>query len=73
MKRRLFEFPDPVNEYAARTVAGGVLIMTVLYLATQWSPILVVLAYGFVARVASGPRFSPLGQLANRVIALRRR
>jgi hypothetical protein len=29
------------------------------------------LAYGFVARVASGPRFSPLGLLATRVVAPR--
>jgi hypothetical protein len=71
MRRRLFEFPDPVNEYAARTVAAGVLVMAIAYLATQWSWILIVLAYGFVARVASGPRFSPLGQLATRVIAPR--
>jgi hypothetical protein len=71
MKRRLFEFPDPVNEYAARTVAAGVLLMAIAYLATQWSWILIVLAYGFVARVASGPRFSPLGQLATRVIVPR--
>lgn len=27
------------------------------------------LSYGFVARVAAGPRFSPLGQLATRLIA----
>ncbi len=33
--------------------------------------ILVPLAYGFWARVASGPRFSPLGQLATRVVAPR--
>jgi len=71
MKRRLFDFPDSVNEYAARTVAAGVLVMAVAYLATRWSWILIVLAYGFVARVASGPRFSPLGQLATRVIAPR--
>jgi hypothetical protein len=71
MNRRWFEFPDPVNEYAARTVAAGVLVMAIAYLATQWSWILIVLAYGFVARVASGPRFSPLGQFATRVIVPR--
>ncbi len=71
MTRKLFQFPDPVNEYAARTVAAGVLAMSVAYLITRWSPILVVLAYGFLARVASGPRFSPLGQLATRVVAPR--
>ena len=32
---------------------------------------LVPLAYGFLARVLSGPRFSPLGQLVTRVITPR--
>ncbi|MFP4513069.1 MAG: DUF4395 domain-containing protein [Acidimicrobiales bacterium] len=68
---RLLTFPDPVNEVAARAVAAGVVAMSVLYLATGHPAVLVVLAYGFVARVASGPRFSPLGQLATRVVAPR--
>jgi len=33
--------------------------------------ILIVLAYGFVARVLTGPTLSPLGQLATRVITPR--
>jgi len=64
----LFGFPEIVNEYAARTVAAGVVTMVAAYLITTWSWILVVLAYGFVARVATGPRLSPLGQLATRVV-----
>lgn len=69
-------FPNPVNEKAARAVAGGVLLLSVLALAlsavnTAWLWIVAGLAYGFVARVLTGPTLSPLGQLATRVIAPR--
>jgi Domain of unknown function (DUF4395) len=67
----LVSFPNPVNEKAARVVAGGVAMLAVLFLATGWLWVVVVLALGFLARVLSGPRFSPLGQLATRVIAPR--
>lgn len=67
----LLSFPNPVDERAARTVAAGVVVMalTVLVLGQWW--VLLPLAYGFVARVASGPRFSPLGLLATRVLVPR--
>jgi Domain of unknown function (DUF4395) len=68
---RLFRFPNPVNEVAARVVAGGVLVMAVLFLVTHQGWILVPLASGFVARVLTGPRLSPLGQFATRVAAPR--
>jgi hypothetical protein len=67
----LLSFPNPVNEKTARSVAGGVLILAIVALATQWLWLSAVLAAGFLLRVASGPRFSPLGQLASRVIAPR--
>ncbi len=67
----MFTFPNPVNDYAARTVATGVVLMSVAALALQQPWILVPLACGFWARVLSGPRFSPLGQLATRVVAPR--
>ncbi|MBV9040029.1 MAG: DUF4395 family protein, partial [Acidimicrobiia bacterium] len=58
--RSLFEFPNPVNEVSARLVAAGVVVMTAAFLAGQhW--ILIPLAYGFVARVLTGPTLSPLG------------
>ena len=66
--RRFFTFPNPVNEVSARLVGGGVATMAALALATRWSWLLIVLAYGFVARVLTGPRLSPLGQLVTRVI-----
>jgi hypothetical protein len=67
----VFTFPNPVNEYAARTVAAGVVVMSVAAVAFRQPWILIPLAYGFWARVLSGPTFSPLGQLATRVVAPR--
>ena len=68
---RLFSFPDPVNEVSARLVAGGVVVASTLtiVLGLRWGP--AVLAYGFLARVAAGPTFSPLGQVVTRVITPR--
>lgn len=68
---RVLGFPNPVNEKAARAVAGGVALLCILTLLTGWDWLLVVIALGFGARVLSGPRFSILGQLATRVIAPR--
>jgi hypothetical protein len=70
-------FPNPVNEVAARVVAGGVLLLataTVLLdtlAGSGWLWLTAPLAYGFVARVLTGPTLSPLGQLATRVVAPR--
>jgi hypothetical protein len=66
--RRLLSFPDPVNEVSARLVAGGVVLLSIGYVATRWTPLLAVLAYGFLARVLTGPTLSPLGQLVTRVV-----
>ena len=68
---KLLTFPNPVNEYAARSVAGMVVLLCIatLILRTPW--LLWPLALGFLARVASGPRFSPFGLLATRVVAPR--
>lgn len=69
--KQLFSFPDPVNDLAARTVAAGVVVACLTYVATRSPIVLVLLALGFAARVATGPSLSPLGQLATRVIAPR--
>ncbi len=69
--RSLFAFPNPVNEKAARTVAAVVLATVVLILATGWYWLLIPLAYGFWARVLTGPTLSPLGWTAQNVIAPR--
>jgi hypothetical protein len=65
--RQLFSFPDPVNEVAARLVAGGVVILCAVILIVQWPWLTAVLAYGFVARVLTGPKLSPLGLFVTRV------
>jgi hypothetical protein len=65
----VFSFPNPVDEHAARTVAGGVLLLSVAALALRQPLILIPLAYGFWARVLTGPRLSPLGLIATRLVA----
>jgi hypothetical protein len=69
--RDLFSFPNPVNEKAARVVAGVVLAISIVTLATSWYWLLIPLAYGFVARVLTGPTLSPLGRLASTFVAPR--
>jgi hypothetical protein len=67
----LFSFPDPVNEKAARVVAGVVLVTSLVILATGWYWLLIPLAYGFWARLLTGPTLSPLGRVAQQVVAPR--
>jgi hypothetical protein len=70
-------FPNPVNEKAARAVAAGVLLMSVVALVLSlavsdtWLWIIAPMALGFWARVLTGPTLSPLGRLATKVIAPR--
>jgi hypothetical protein len=68
MVARLLSFPHPVNEVSARLVAGGVVIMCVAAIALDQPWLIAVIAYGFVARVLTGPTLSPLGQLVTRVV-----
>ncbi len=69
--RDLFSFPNPVNEKAARTVAGVVLVGVIVTLTTGWYWLLIPITYGFWARVLTGPKLSPLGWAAMNVIAPR--
>lgn len=69
--RTLFSFPNPVNETSARLVAGSVAVLAVLTVAFQQGWVIPALAYGFVARVLTGPTLSPLGTLATRVVTPR--
>lgn len=69
--RSLFAFPNPVNEKAARVVAGTVFAISIVALVTGAYWLLAVLAYGFIARVLTGPTLSPLGRLATSVLAPR--
>ena len=73
-KEPLFSFPHPVNEYSARFVATGVVTWTVAtILLTQFVDenfkwLMVPLAYGFIARVLTGPKLSPLGLFVTKVL-----
>jgi hypothetical protein len=69
----LFRFPDPVNEVSARLVAAGVVVLCAATLVLDQPMLLLPLAYGFAARVATGPTLSPLGQLVTRVVTPRLR
>jgi hypothetical protein len=71
--RSVFSFPNPVNEVAARLVAGGVVVLCAVAIALRQQWLLVPLAYGFWARMLTGPTLSPLGQLATRVVVPRLR
>lgn len=67
----VFSFPLSINEKAARVVAGVVAVtgLVALVIGAYW--LFVPLAYGFWARVLTGPTLSPLGRLASQVIAPR--
>jgi hypothetical protein len=67
----LISFPDPVNEISARLVATGVVLMVTTILAFRVAWLLPILAYGFVARVLTGPKLSPLGRLVTQGITPR--
>lgn len=69
--REVFSFPNPVNEVSARLVAAGVVVMAVATIVFDQPWLTLVLAYGFIARVLTGPKLSPLGQLVTRVITPR--
>lgn len=64
-------FPDPVNETSARVVAAGVVTMAGTAVALDQPWVMAPLVYGFAARVADGPTYSPLGLLATKVVTPR--
>jgi hypothetical protein len=65
---RLFSFPDPVDAVSARLVAGGVVTLAVAAIVLDQPWLTAVIAYGFVARVLTGPTLSPLGRLVTQVV-----
>jgi hypothetical protein len=66
--RGFFSFPNPVNEVSARLVAAGVVILTIATVVFQQPVLLILVAYGFVARLLTGPTMSPLGQFVTRAV-----
>ncbi|MBP38378.1 MAG: DUF4395 domain-containing protein [Dehalococcoidia bacterium] len=67
-KPGFFSFPHPINASVARSVAAGVVLMAVATIVFDQPWITLLLSYGFIARVAAGPRLSPLALLVTRVI-----
>jgi len=69
-----FTFPETINEVAARLVATGVILMSVatLYLLSQNNSYVLIplalLVYGFLARVTSGPKISPLALVVTKLL-----
>ena len=66
--KSVFSFPNPVNEVAARLVAAMVVGLSLAIMVTGQQWLFFVLAYGFLARVATGPTLSPIGLVATRVL-----
>lgn len=67
----LFDFPNPVNDTAARVVAAGATTMALMVAVLGWGWVLIPLTYGFIARVLTGPTLSPLGRFATEFAAPR--
>lgn len=67
----LFSFPHPVNEVSARIVAGTAATLAIVTIVFDLRWMTAVIAYGFVARVLTGPTLSPLGQIVTRWITPR--
>ncbi|GAB3078783.1 DUF4395 domain-containing protein [Pedococcus soli] len=65
---RISRFPNIVDEIAVRLIAGVVLVLAVVALATQQWWLYGVLAVDFVLRTGWGPSASPIAQLVRRVI-----
>ena len=72
--KNFFSFPELINEPAARLVASGVLLMSlasIVLISLEIDFVLIILltmAYGFLARVASGPKVSPLALIVTKFI-----
>ena len=66
--RGLLSFPNPVNDYAARSTAGLVIVLAAVSIVVNQPWLYGLLALGFALRLAGGPRYSPFGRLAVHVI-----
>lgn len=65
----MFTFPNPVNDYAARSTAGLVVVLAIAAIVVNHWALYAIVALGFALRVLSGPTLSPFGQLSVRLIA----
>ena len=60
----ILNFPNPV----ARTVAFMVLVLSIMTLIFNSPWLSAILLYGFLARVLTGPKLSPMGLLSTKII-----
>ena len=68
MMIKIGNFPEIVNENAARIVAFFVVLLSVTAIYTESFFITIILLYGFTARVLYGPKFEPFARLALHII-----
>ena len=66
--KKIFEFPNPVNEYAARLVAFFVLTFSLTILITNNLWAVSLLFIGFLLRLLFGPRVSPFALITLKLI-----
>jgi len=71
---KFFEFPETVNEVSARFVAAGVFTLSFIALisiqlnSNLGSILNIILIIGFLARVSSGPKWSPLAIFVTKIL-----
>ena len=71
---KFFEFPETINEVSARFVAAGVFVLSLIGLVfIQLESNLgflfnLILIIGFLARVSSGPKWSPLAIFVTKIL-----
>ena len=66
--KSIFSFPETINEFAARMVAGFIVILALIYLYSHNIYLLTFMVYGFLARVMAGPSLSPIALLVTKIL-----
>ena len=66
--KSIFSFPETINEFAARMVAGFIVILSLTYLYSHNIYLLLFMVYGFLARVIAGPSLSPIALLVTKIL-----
>lgn len=72
--KEFFSFPELINEPAARLVASAVMLMSLVSIGLIKLEVdfvlilLLVMAYGFLARVLFGPKISPLALIVTKIL-----
>ena len=66
--KSIFSFPETINQYASRTVAGFIMILGLTYLYSHNTYLLAFMVYGFLARVIAGPSLSPIALLVTKFL-----